>query len=307
MSVAATPSRLPFSRRLALFGAPAAVTVLAWYAIPLALQSLVVPEPKPAATAAEPDGAHLFAQNCAYCHGVRGDGHGLAALTPKARYFGAEKFKLACTENKVPSDDDLMHLLHHGIPGTAMPAFGNLPEADLRAIIAHVRVLTWRGLYDMKWKKDYDAGDDPEPAKVAEWVNAQITPGKPLPIPPIPPATIESVNRGAQVFQLETAGCTKCHGKTGRGDGEQVKDPNFKNDDGTPARPRDLTAGIFKGGREAERLYARIMLGIPGTPMPEGKIALKPEQVIDLVHYIRSMSPEPSPAGPNVPTLTAGK
>ena len=302
------PSRLPLSRRLALFAAPAAVTVLAWYALPLLLKQLVAPEPKPVAAAPEPDGAQLFFQHCSYCHGVSGDGHGLAALNPKARYFGAEKFKLACTDNKIPSDDDLMYLLRHGIPGTAMPAFDNLPEPDMRALIAHVRVLTWKGLYDALWKKAFDAGDDPDPVELAERVTKQTTPGPPLPVPPIPQATTESVERGRKWFLSNDAGCMKCHGPLGRGDGPQVNDPNFINDDGSRARPRDLTAGIFKGGREADRLYARIWLGIPGTPMPEGKVALKPEQVIDLVHYIRSLSPEPTP-GPaaNVPTLRAGR
>jgi mono/diheme cytochrome c family protein len=302
----AHPPRLSFARKLALFGAPAAVTVLAWYALPLALERVVAPEPPSRVIEPRPvDGAQLFVQHCAYCHGVRGDGKGVAALNPPARYFGAEKYKLACTDNTVPTDDDLLRILRRGIPGTAMPSFANLSDAELRAVIAHVRTLTWRGLYDTLWKKDYDAGDDPDPVKLAERVDRMTTPGQPLPVPPIPPATPESVKKGWDVFRSDAAGCKKCHGEKGLGDGPQVSDPNFKNENGTRAKPRDLTAGIFKGGREPDQLYVRIWNGIPGTPMPEGKVALKPDEVIALVHFIRSLSPEPVPVGPTGPTLTA--
>lgn len=307
MSAVETPPRLSLFRKIALFGAPAAVTVIAWYALPLVLERAVAPEPKPVAAAGPPDGARLFAQNCAYCHGARGDGRGVAALNPPARYFGAEKYKLACTTNGVPTDDDLLRVLRRGIPGTAMPSFGNLTEDELRALVAHVRTLTWRGLYDTLWKKAYDAGDDPDPAEIAARVDRMTTPGTPLPVPPIPPATQELVKLGEKVFASPDAGCVKCHGPLGKGDGLQVSDPNFKNENGTRARPRDLTAGVFKGGREPEQLYVRIWNGIPGTPMPEGKVALKPEQVVALVHFIRSLSPEPPVAVPGTPVLSAGR
>ena len=64
----------------------------------------------------------------------------------------------------------------------------------------------------------------------------------------------------------------------------------MRNDDGTPARPRDLTRGIFKGGREREQLYARIMLGLPGSPMPSSRNVYKPHEAGDLINYILSLS-----------------
>ena len=89
--------------------------------------------------------------------------------------------------------------------------------------------------------------------------------------------------------------CAKCHGPDGHGDGPQTKDPTFKNDDGTPAHPRDLTAGVFKGGRDPRQIYARIMLGMPGTPMPASN-TLKPQEVDDLIGYVLSLS-QPAPGG----------
>jgi hypothetical protein len=67
-----------------------------------------------------------------------------------------------------------------------------------------------------------------------------------------------------------------------------VKD--MKNDNGWPTRPRDLARGVFKGGSEKERVYARIALGLPGTPMPGTAATLKPEELVDLTNFVLSLS-----------------
>jgi mono/diheme cytochrome c family protein len=63
----------------------------------------------------------------------------------------------------------------------------------------------------------------------------------------------------------------------------------LKNADGSPTRPRDLAGGNFKGGGEHRQLYARILIGMPGTPMPASD-KLKPEEVGDVINYVRSLS-----------------
>jgi DMSO reductase family type II enzyme heme b subunit len=52
-----------------------------------------------------------------------------------------------------------------------------------------------------------------------------------------------------------------------------------------------LTLGIFKGGHDAASLYRRIAIGMPGSPMPSST-QLTPEQIVDLVHFLRSLSDE---------------
>jgi hypothetical protein len=81
--------------------------------------------------------------------------------------------------------------------------------------------------------------------------------------------------------------CVQCHGETGRGDGQQkmVDEEKFA------TRPRDFTLGIFKGNPDPASLYRRIAFGMPGTPMPASS-GMTPEQMVDLVHYIRSLSTE---------------
>ena len=55
--------------------------------------------------------------------------------------------------------------------------------------------------------------------------------------------------------------CATCHGASGKGDGVQEQ----HDESGVPIRPRDLTRGVFKGGRQREQLHARIMLGERST------------------------------------------
>lgn len=290
---------LPAARLAALFAAPLVILGVA-YGTPTALyysaESVATTPP----AAVEVDGRAIFAQNCAYCHGERGDGNGPAHVDPRARYFGAEKYKFASTMNAMPTDADIASLLRRGIPGSAMPAFPKLSDADVDAVIGHVRQLTRRGREEelvrkaeRARQKTIDDGEDDKPppvnvAKILAQVEDQLKLGAPLAMPAeFPPATADVVARGRKTFLLACAGC---HGPEGKGDGPQVNDAKFVNDNGTRAKPRNLTEGVFKGGREPQNIYARIMLGIPGTPMPASSATLKPGDVQDLARYVLSLS-----------------
>jgi mono/diheme cytochrome c family protein len=234
----------------------------------------------------EPDGAALYAQNCARCHGIGGNADGMTSghLDPPARRFGQEKFMLGTTSSGIPSDDDLVYLMTHGIPGTAMPDFPNLTNEEKRAIGRHVRRLAYAALYAKRFQllaKD----EDPDPKEVHEWTGKQLAVGEPLPLPtnlnsPGP----GSVAHGKEIFLKN---CAACHGPEGKGDGKDVG--TLKRDDGRPTRPRDLARGVYKGGGDPDRLFARVSLGMPGTPMPDLRV-LPPEDRADLVHFVRSLS-----------------
>ena len=256
----------------------------------------------------DPDGYRLFQFHCANCHGTKGDGAGIAGLTPLARHFGYDKFKFVSTTNPgrtaggQPTDDDLIDTLKRGLPGTPMPSFGHLPEPQLRALAGQVRkfvrveVLVARMKDLAKAKADateegFDAKSDWSPValeRMRKQAEAELAPGLAIEPPaPFPESSPESVARGKEVFAK--AACITCHGPDGRGDGPQSKDPKFLNENGTRAFPRDLSAGIFKGGGSREQIYARVFLGIPGTPMPMGGLALKSPEMVDLVHFVKSL------------------
>jgi mono/diheme cytochrome c family protein len=281
--------RLTRYRKAALFAAPVLAVVLSWGSA-VGLHTMMTEEAPVAAVAERepPSGARLYSEHCARCHGERGDGRGVSPLDPPARHFGAEPFKLGTTSNRLcPTDADLMRVVQHGIPGSAMPAFAQLSEDEWRAVIGHVRQLTWTNLFAKLAAKEKEEFGDYDPLSVAGQTDKQMQPGQPLAVPTVfAAANPEGLTRGRELFAQH---CANCHGPEGKGDGQQVKDPGFLNDNKTPARPRDLTQGVYKGGGEPEHLYARIVLGIPGTPMPAFD-KLSPQELDALIAYVRSLS-----------------
>lgn len=72
------------------------------------------------------DGAGLYAQNCAACHGDQGGG-GIGVPLALASVRG------------LVSDDYLRKTIRNGRPGRVMPAFAALSDAEVDAIVQHLR------------------------------------------------------------------------------------------------------------------------------------------------------------------------
>jgi len=118
------------------------------------------------------------------------------------------------------------------------------------------------------------------------------------------PPTAASIARGRALFLSTKAKCSDCHGASARGDGpqteqfEKMKDvspernydhPGLHDAWGDLITPRDLTRGIYRGGRRPVDIYRRIYSGINGTPMPGNKDALTEEEKWDVVNYVLSI------------------
>jgi mono/diheme cytochrome c family protein len=128
---------------------------------------------------------------------------------------------------------------------------------------------------------------------------------------PVPPPTAESIARGRELYlDGQSANCVSCHGPQGRGDGVSAfaRDPvsgelvASANDEwGNPDVPRNLTLGVFRGGRRPIDIYRRIYAGINGSKMPgigdskkpDGSPLLSQEDLWALVHYVGSLSEQP--------------
>jgi mono/diheme cytochrome c family protein len=272
----------------------------------------------------------LFRQHCAHCHGVSGDGAGPTAafLNPFPRDYRQGAFKFKSTErNAKPTNEDLKRILHEGIPGTAMPSFLLLPNDEIEALVEYVKYLSVRGQTETNLAIDLFANDEEiEPTKEAilenylqpvvdDWSGA----GELVVNPPARGESQterdlrESIAKGRELFMKKETQCTKCHGPTALGDGNDgapEKDHLFDdwNKEKTPEnlaywllpkqelRPRDLRMGIYRGGRRPLDIYRRIHQGIPGTPMPAGGRdeknptgPLKPEEIWNIVDYVRSL------------------
>jgi mono/diheme cytochrome c family protein len=95
------------------------------------------------------NGKAIYEQRCVQCHGAGGRGDGAAApvLIPRPRDFTSAKYKLRTTETgSLPTDDDLIRTIAHGVPG--MMVWGAIFRADAHgneaAVDARIRPSTDR-------------------------------------------------------------------------------------------------------------------------------------------------------------------
>jgi cytochrome c oxidase cbb3-type subunit 2/cytochrome c oxidase cbb3-type subunit I/II len=147
-------------------------------------------------------GAEVFARECSGCHGPhgRGDGPGAEALLPRPRDLTSVAL----------SDRAVSRFLWHGVTGSSMPAWNELPFGELRALAVYVQAL----------------GADSDAAEV-----------------PLDPAEVD------QGRTLYTKNCAACHGASGGGNGTTAAiltppPTNFRQERPTQA---DAEAVLAKG------------------------------------------------------------
>jgi mono/diheme cytochrome c family protein len=209
-------------------------------------------------------GRALYQRYCIFCHGPDGDGRGESApyLDPKPRDFTKAVFKCRSTPSgSLPLDSDLYDTISRGIHASGMPSWKPLLRQERADLVAYVK--TFSSLFQ------------------------EEKPGPPIPIPPEPPSSPESVKRGGELFQ--NMNCWQCHGKDGRGHGPSAA--SLTDSKGYPIAPFDLTSGTsFKCGESDQDMLRDLVTGLDGTPMPSFADGMNPDQRWDVVHYIRSLN-----------------
>lgn len=128
------------------------------------------------------------------------------------------------------------------------------------------------------------------------------------------PDSIESRRKGRALYLSKALNCADCHGVACEGNGPQslifekhpetgdlYPDPGLHDVWHNVNQPRDLTRGIYRGGRRPIDLYRRLHAGIKGTRMPAFKN--QPEEDLwHLVNYILSIPFEVDPGAPEKTT-----
>lgn len=183
-----------------------------------------------------PHGDELYARHCSSCHGNDGNG---GVGVPIA---------LPAFINSV-SNEYLKKTIRHGRPGRIMPAFVSLSDAQVNAVVKHVR----------GW------ADKP--------VLAENT------------ATIKGNRKhGKELFNKY---CTQCHGKDGSGGkGTGV---TFSRKRDLPIIAPALNNSGFLASASDTMIRNTITFGREGTPMmPMSKAGLSKKDINDVVSYIRS-------------------
>jgi len=187
-------------------------------------------------------------------------------MTPRPRSFIEARYKIRTTgTGSLPTDDDVVRSVAHGLPGTAMPGWADLLRpADILAVVDHLKSLSPRFLREQ-----------------ARPVSAENE---------FPEQSPSSVARGRAAY--ERLQCGKCHGIDGRGTGAVATE--FVDDWGLPTAATDLTESwTFRGGATPRDVFFRLRTGMAGTPMPSFADASSDPELRDLGAYVVSLARTP--------------
>ena len=195
------------------------------------------------ALTAAPDGARLYTLHCAACHGSEGRGGvGVPIALP--------------TFLSTVSDDFLFHTIRSGRPGRVMPAFTDLSDAQVRAIVAHLR----------SWVPD----SQPAVTHGDERVKG-------------------NAGHGKQLFAQYCAACHGANGEGGHGTGVTFSRPRE-----LPVMPPALNNRGFLNAASDMMIKQTLMQGREGTPMVSFLAqGLKERDINDIVAYVRSFETNP--------------
>jgi mono/diheme cytochrome c family protein len=257
-------------------------------------------------------GSKLFRRHCLQCHGVTGDGRGPTGpwVNPHPRDYRQGLFKFVSSvggAERKPRREDLHRTLTVGIDGTSMPSFSILQADEIQDLISYVIHLSIRGDVEVYVTKQALKGEleGSVSDEVASWTNTTLGNWKKSQQPLQPADTnsiafstkteehekwAKSVENGYDWFTNSKVGnCVSCHIDFGR-------QAQFRYDAwGTLARPNNLTAGIYRGGRRPIDLFWRIRGGINPCEMPKNEDEAK---VWDLVNFVQALPfPEMLPEG----------
>jgi mono/diheme cytochrome c family protein len=213
-------------------------------------------------------GRSVYEKQCVWCHGRtgRGDGEWAEGVADPPRNFRAGVFKFRTTRyGCLPTDADLERTIRGGISGTMMPAFKDLPEPDLEAVVYYLKSLSPR------WR---DPKNQSAPEKL-----------------PVAPGWFHDrerkqahIDKGRELFART---CSACHGDSAKGDGPGAK--GLRDVWGHDIVPADLTKTHHKSGDAPEDLFRTVALGLDGTPMIGYRETLRDAAIWDLVAFVRSL------------------
>lgn len=190
---------------------------------------------------AAPDGAKLYAQNCATCHGESGTGGiGVPLALPSFQATVDDRY--------------LASSIRHGRPGRVMPAFAQLKEEEVDAIVRHLR--SWH------------SGKRPT-------FSTRTLKGNPV--------------HGQKLFDMHCAACHGPNGEGGKGTGVTFSRPRD-----LPITAPALHNPGFLASASDEMIKTIMIEGRAGTPMVSFlQAGLSETDIDDIVSHVRSFETAP--------------
>ena len=188
------------------------------------------------------DGVTLYRENCAACHGANGTG-GVGVPLSLPDFLA------------IVDDAYLAKTIRYGRPGRVMPAFGQLSDAEIKAIVAHIR--SWSNAPNAK----------------------RINVGKGDP------------KKGSELYDAYCSGCHGDHGQGGHGTGVTFSRPRdlpilapaLNNPGFLAAASDELLKSTLVYGRRGTPMESFTKRGLSDS------------DIDDVVAYVRSFADQPAP------------
>lgn len=268
--------------------------------------------PEVRAESAKPDGAALYQQHCASCHGPQGRGDG-----PDAAHFQRRPRDLAEVLPRAFDEEALVRRVLEGrpLPLAVDPVALREREHEVAGIESHLRRLAatagekrdrgW-ALYSVRCAAchgPFGRPDAPAPAGVralrdlgSPEFQSALDPaqlieavrhgrrGMPALTPRIQPAEAEALAVFVRLlspgFESYQRLCSGCHGD----DGRPVEDP-----DSVVTRPRRSLDAAYLAGTDPEALRTRLwhMVGVQQPAMPHFRAVVREREARAIVQYLR--------------------
>lgn len=225
-------------------------------------------------------GKKVYFKRCVWCHGVEGAGDGPSAdrLFTRPRNFTQGTFKIRFTDSgELPLDENLINTVKNGLPGSAMPAWGEfLSKEEIKSVVQFVKTLV----------QDRDFSDEDEELAVMDFGKNPWGTSEPyhLGVPE------EDIAAGKEIMIKNK--CFECHGMEGRGDGN----PTMKDDWGFAIMAADWQqCWNFRGSRRNHydpfNIVRAVSTGLNGTPMPNFREKITVEDRWKLAAFVNSLCP----------------
>lgn len=235
------------------------------------------------------DGKSTYTEYCMPCHGVKGDGHGVAAkgLSVPPRNFKLGQYKFGrVVSGELPHDEDFYQILKKGLTGTAMLPW-DLSGQQMFNVVQYIKTFApekWEGA-DKKLGDVIVVGKDPYGAAHKE----------------------SAIQRGKEVFHV-VAQCWTCHRSYAthselsqmsqkiNGSPMTDFDPDMyhvklqPSDYDIATMPPEYTYDEIRTGSSVEEIYLRLNAGVGGTAMASWKGVLQDDEIWAVSHYVKYLT-----------------
>ncbi len=233
-------------------------------------------------------GHQIYMEYCMPCHGVKGDGNGVAAkglpVPPRNFTLGLIKFG-DVTSGDLTHDEAVYKTLKEGLDGTAMLPW-DLKPGQMEAVWQYIKTFapkTWVGK-DKKLGEKMTLGKDPFGLAHKE----------------------AAIKRGREVYHV-VAQCQSCHRgyvsntelkemtmRLTKETADDVDEDYFKiklqdSDHGYVTLPPDFTWHKVRSAQNINDLAIRIAAGAGGTAMPAWKDTIEDDDVWAVAYYVKHL------------------